>query len=158
MKKEIIIILGVLVLIIIGVGFLFLSKNKPTEIACTMEARLCPDGSYVGRTGPKCEFTACPNTETNTTSTKIGQKILSNGVYITPIKIVEDSRCPTDVVCVWAGRIILEVRLESGNETKTLNMEGGEKIIFGGKTISYSVTPENPTNPSTENTFTFIVQ
>ncbi len=28
--------------------------------ACTMEAKLCPDGSYVGRTGPNCEFTPCP--------------------------------------------------------------------------------------------------
>jgi hypothetical protein len=27
---------------------------------CTMEARLCPDGSSVGRTGPNCEFAACP--------------------------------------------------------------------------------------------------
>ncbi len=32
----------------------------PKEVACTMEAKLCPDGSYVGRTGPNCEFTACP--------------------------------------------------------------------------------------------------
>lgn len=34
-------------------------------IACTMEAKICPDGSAVGRTGPKCEFAACPavNTE-----------------------------------------------------------------------------------------------
>jgi type II secretory pathway pseudopilin PulG len=29
-------------------------------IACTEEAKQCPDGSYVGRTGPNCEFTACP--------------------------------------------------------------------------------------------------
>jgi putative hemolysin len=29
--------------------------------ACTEEAMLCPDGiSYVGRTGPNCEFAACP--------------------------------------------------------------------------------------------------
>ncbi len=35
-------------------------------IACTLEAKLCSDGkTYVGRTGPKCEFSACPNT-TNT--------------------------------------------------------------------------------------------
>ncbi|TSC75278.1 MAG: hypothetical protein G01um101430_485 [Parcubacteria group bacterium Gr01-1014_30] len=27
--------------------------------ACTQEAKLCPDGSYVGRTGPNCEFAAC---------------------------------------------------------------------------------------------------
>lgn len=25
-------------------------------IACTMDAKQCPDGSYVGRTGPRCEF------------------------------------------------------------------------------------------------------
>lgn len=29
--------------------------------ACTMEAKLCPDGSYVGRTGPNCEFSPCPS-------------------------------------------------------------------------------------------------
>ena len=29
-------------------------------IACTMDAMMCSDGSYVGRTGPKCEF-VCPN-------------------------------------------------------------------------------------------------
>ncbi|MDP3880664.1 MAG: hypothetical protein Q8Q32_00575, partial [bacterium] len=27
---------------------------------CTMEAKLCPDGSAVGRTGPNCEFAQCP--------------------------------------------------------------------------------------------------
>jgi len=33
--------------------------NRPT-IACTMEAKVCPDGSYVSRTGPNCEFAPCP--------------------------------------------------------------------------------------------------
>ena len=32
----------------------------PLPVACTMEAKLCPDGSAVGRTGPNCEFAACP--------------------------------------------------------------------------------------------------
>ncbi len=39
-------------------------ESPPIEIpegtACTMEARLCPDGSYVGRSGPNCEFEKCP--------------------------------------------------------------------------------------------------
>ena len=30
-------------------------------VACTMEAKQCPDGSYVGRSGPKCEFSKCPD-------------------------------------------------------------------------------------------------
>jgi len=32
----------------------------PQQIACTQEAKLCSDGSYVSRTGPNCEFSACP--------------------------------------------------------------------------------------------------
>ncbi len=37
-------------------------NNEPEVVACTMEARQCPDGSYVGRQGPSCEFAACPAT------------------------------------------------------------------------------------------------
>lgn len=29
-------------------------------VACTMEAMQCPDGSWVGRTGPACAFAPCP--------------------------------------------------------------------------------------------------
>lgn len=31
-------------------------------VACTADAKLCPDGSYVGRTGTNCEFEECPAT------------------------------------------------------------------------------------------------
>ena len=30
--------------------------------SCAMEAKLCPDGSSVGRSGPNCEFATCPTT------------------------------------------------------------------------------------------------
>ncbi len=48
-------------------------KTEPTvvprtalPVACTEEAKMCPDGSSVGRTGPACAFTACPTTTTPT--------------------------------------------------------------------------------------------
>jgi len=53
-------------LMLLGVGLLFISLifvNEGLPQACTEEALLCPDGSAVGRTGPKCEFPACPNLE-----------------------------------------------------------------------------------------------
>lgn len=34
--------------------------NGDENIACTMDAKLCPDGSYVGRIPPTCEFAPCP--------------------------------------------------------------------------------------------------
>ena len=30
------------------------------EIFCTQDVKLCPDGSYVGRVSPNCEFVSCP--------------------------------------------------------------------------------------------------
>jgi hypothetical protein len=35
-------------------------SGYPGGVVCTKEAKLCPDGSYVGRTGPSCEFARCP--------------------------------------------------------------------------------------------------
>lgn len=36
------------------------APDQPDMVACTMDAKVCPDGSYVGRTAPKCEFAPCP--------------------------------------------------------------------------------------------------
>jgi len=47
-----------------------LDANNPT--VCTMDAKLCPDGSYVGRTVPNCEFEQCPELKIeDTTSWKL---------------------------------------------------------------------------------------
>lgn len=39
-------------------------------IVCTQEVKTCPDGTSVGRTGPRCEFTPCP-TKTATESSVV---------------------------------------------------------------------------------------
>ena len=38
------------------------TPSQPDEVACTMDAKLCPDGSSVGRIPPDCEFAECPKT------------------------------------------------------------------------------------------------
>lgn len=38
--------------------FKFTKQNE--NPACTQEAKLCTDGSYVARSGPNCEFAPCP--------------------------------------------------------------------------------------------------
>ena len=43
---------------ILVAGFILSGCSVPK--ACTKEAKLCPDGSSVGRTGPNCEFSPCP--------------------------------------------------------------------------------------------------
>lgn len=63
MKKYLIALVVIILLAIIaGAIYLKLSKSEISEpVACTMEAKICPDGvTYVGRQGPKCEFAECP--------------------------------------------------------------------------------------------------
>lgn len=33
----------------------------PKEVGCTMDAKICPDGTAVGRIPPSCEFAPCPS-------------------------------------------------------------------------------------------------
>ncbi len=36
--------------------------NGNEQVFCTEDAKMCPDGSYVSRKGPNCEFSECPKT------------------------------------------------------------------------------------------------
>ncbi len=41
--------------------------QEPIATMCTMDAKMCPDGSYVSRTGAHCEFSPCPEESKKTT-------------------------------------------------------------------------------------------
>jgi hypothetical protein len=64
--NRILILIFVIAVFILG-GLLYIYNPEPTKytnpkevkVVCTADAKLCPDGSYVGRTGPNCEF-LCP--------------------------------------------------------------------------------------------------
>lgn len=51
------ILLGLIAFVILVSGCV---QPTPTPVACTQEARICPDGSAVGRVPPRCEFAPCP--------------------------------------------------------------------------------------------------
>jgi len=69
------IILWAIGILIVGLAvYYFLSPSSPADsvgdsdvVFCTMDAKQCPDGSYVGRTGPNCEF-VCPSRDTSNNS------------------------------------------------------------------------------------------
>jgi hypothetical protein len=61
----VLIIIGVLVL---GGIYYFLVKKTQKPVSCTLEAKICPDGSTVGRTGPNCEFAECPAEKSDETA------------------------------------------------------------------------------------------
>lgn len=64
---------------------------------CTLEAKQCPDGSSVGRTGPNCEFAACPTTPKACTEEA---KQCPDGSYVgRGGPNCEFAPCPTEIAC-----------------------------------------------------------
>lgn len=63
MKKNVLFAIPVLSVISLSFGAnSWVQQPTPQDSGrpCTMEAKLCPDGSSVGRVGPNCEFAPCP--------------------------------------------------------------------------------------------------
>jgi len=57
------------------------NNKNDNDILCTMEAKMCSDGTYVGRVAPKCDFSLCPNEIRNNIKKEIDKlknKILDN--------------------------------------------------------------------------------
>src|SRR3989344_4844968 len=74
MKKALPIIILILLIAVSIVAWQVTKKEALPTVSCTQEAMLCPDGSYVGRTGPKCEFASCPvKSSANLSQTGLGQ-------------------------------------------------------------------------------------
>jgi hypothetical protein len=150
------IIFGLIALVLVGVGGFYAYKNNvfgnyaggdDEGVVCTMEAKLCPDGvTYVGRSGPKCEFAACPSVEatstTTTLDTQINKKVTAYNFSITPLEVVEDSRCPTDVQCIQAGTVRLKATLSGDLGAYTATLELNKPLINEEVSITLkSVTP-----------------
>src|SRR3989344_303537 len=87
-------IVGLVIFLISG-GAFYLGKNSPKDsskqVACTKEAKVCPDGSAVGRTGPNCEFAECPQPSPASSDETANWKTYTNSKYGFQIK------CPTEI-------------------------------------------------------------
>ena len=149
MKKTFIftmlaVLTGALISFIFKVNDIMQHNTQTQGVACTMEARLCPDGvTYVGRQGPKCEFQACPAIATSTQVTMgdlnlgVGQSGKIGILTVTFNKFVQDSRCPIDVQCIQAGAVNTNVTLQVGPHLETKNFPSDEvPYVFEGYKIS----------------------
>lgn len=126
----------------------------PEPIACTMDARLCPDGSGVGRGGPSCEFAACPPV-----GVALGESVSFGATTITPLRVTEDSRCPSEegVQCIWEGVLSVEVEVTEDSRTKTAVMSPGYEFDTSfGKVMLSSVEPAARTGDISPSEYQFI--
>lgn len=72
----------------------------------------------------------------------LGDRATLNGMTVTPLKLIEDSRCPINARCVWAGRLILRTMFSVGgaNETRDFTL-GIPQPVPGGTLILAAAEP-----------------
>ncbi len=133
--------------------------KTPTGQACTMEAKLCSDGSYVSRAGPNCEFALCL-APAAVSPVAVGAKATINGTRIGVLELLEDSRCPVDVQCIQAGTVRVRTSIDSYNKDFTFTLL--QPQVVGDLTITLaSVIPSKKnatqTVQASDYRFTFTV-
>ena len=66
-----------------------------------------------------------------------GGRAAINGVRIVPRRVIEDSRCPANVQCVWAGRLILEAQIGTpGQPDSVRQLTLGQPLPLPGGTLT----------------------
>lgn len=124
----------VIVVIAIAAGMAIwwfgINRLQEEQIYCTMEAKLCPDGSYVGKVPPDCEFAACPEVKTG---------VLKGKVIIGPLCPVEP--CPITVLNPYTSRTII-LQKQTGEFFLPIILQGDgsfeAKISVGTYTLNLS--------------------
>jgi hypothetical protein len=75
------------------------------------------------------------------------QPVRVGAVAVTPIKVVEDSRCPMNARCVWAGRLVVETRIDGAGWRETANITLGETYGTHGSVIALiAASPDKRTD------------
>ncbi len=92
-------------------------------------------------------------------SFRINQRKLINNVFVTPIHLTLDSRCPVDVKCIQAGTVDVNTLLQSGNLSQNFILSVGKTVTFAGKKITLtSVAPQKTsTKTLAESDYTFVI-
>jgi hypothetical protein len=90
--------------------------------ACDSSAPTRPETFDAGQ-----EFTLAPG----------GAGVARDGSFeVRFVSVSEDSRCPTDVTCVWAGEVTLKVALKARSEDAEREVKEGASTTFGGRELT----------------------
>jgi hypothetical protein len=97
-----------LLVVLIGIGILFTA------------GKLLMPGTVTEIPTPTPTESTTP-VSVGTFTVRLGAQIGTMGIAITPLEVLEDSRCGVDVVCIQAGTVRLRAKVNQGEMTFTLN-------------------------------------
>ena len=66
---------------------------------------------------------------------RIGETVAVGGPKVTPLAVLEDSRCPMNARCVWAGQVRVRVRIHLGGGTVVKELTQGQPVPVADGTL-----------------------
>lgn len=76
---------------------------------------------------------------------RIGETVSVDGPKVKPLAVLEDSRCPMNARCVWAGRVRIRVRIDLGSGSQVRELTQGEPVqVADGSLELVEVQPDRP--------------
>jgi hypothetical protein len=77
---------------------------------------------------------------------RLGQTVAVDGPRVTPIRVLEDSRCPMEARCVWAGQVRLQVRIRTGSGSTVREIVSNRPLPVADGTLELvSIMPPKST-------------
>lgn len=134
----------------------------PTGSTCSADAYVCTmqmlaDGNYpITVTTPLGTTNAITYTiSTNTTSSSqnqilaLNQTAIVGSIRVTPVRIIEDSRCPANVTCIQSGRVVVATEIGSTYGYTTTSLSTGGQIFYTDDGYKVQIVDVSPMKIST---------
>ena len=67
---------------------------------------------------------------------RLGETVTVGGLRVTPLALIEDSRCPQGVQCVWAGRVRISATISTPTMKLTRELTLGEPFPVADGTLT----------------------
>lgn len=81
------------------------------------------------------------------TYARLNQTVRVGGPKVTPLKVLEDSRCPMNARCVWAGEVRLSVRIATGKGTIMREIVSDKPLAVADGTLTLAtIRPDRRTD------------
>ena len=91
-----------------------------------------------------CATTAMPAGALPEGPARIGQTVSVGGPTVRPLAVIEDSRCPVNVTCVWAGRLVVRAVIGTGRGRQRMELTLGTPVpVADGVLTLTHVTPDS---------------
>ena len=86
-----------------------------------------------------------PGTEDGLVRMGLGHTASVGGPKVTVLAVLEDSRCPMNARCIWAGRVRISARIGLGRGDQTRELTQGEPVTVADGTLELvEVQPDRP--------------